>query len=464
MTAPPQHAELKIAYYGDDFTGSTDAMECLATAGLRTLLFLDPPTPMQLAALPDVEAIGVAGRSRALPTHELEAEVRPIFTALRALKPRHVHYKVCSTFDSSPEIGSIGRVIDIGAEVFDSSVVPLMVGTPSLGRWCVFGNLFAEVGIGSGGEVFRLDRHPAMRRHPSTPADESDLRVHLARQTDKFIGLFDVRQLDGPADEVAQAFRGFVDSKPAIVLFDIVSDRQYATIGRLIDSCVRDDASCFSVGSSGIEMALTSYWGRRTPRSLSAIQTEGASEAPVIVASGSRSPVTSDQIEFALAHGFVEAPIDVQRTVCEESSTREIERVIAIAIASLGKGRSVIVHSNGTPRSNSAELSAPQKRVVARKLGCALGEVLARCVGQWGVQRACIAGGDTSSYAAREMGITSLEMIATGARGSPLCRIRASQPTLDGVEMAFKGGQVGRPDFFVTFAQKAPVSENQRVD
>ena len=34
-----------IAFYGDDFTGSTDALECLASAGLRSVLFVDVPSP-----------------------------------------------------------------------------------------------------------------------------------------------------------------------------------------------------------------------------------------------------------------------------------------------------------------------------------------------------------------------------------------------------------------------------------
>ena len=42
-------SELLLAFYGDDFTGSTDAMEALALSGLRTVLFLSPPTPELLA-------------------------------------------------------------------------------------------------------------------------------------------------------------------------------------------------------------------------------------------------------------------------------------------------------------------------------------------------------------------------------------------------------------------------------
>src|SRR5688500_7577560 len=142
--------QLRLAYYGDDFTGSTDALEFLTRAGLRTRLFLKTPTAAQCEGL---DAVGVAGLTRSMNPDAMEAELRPAFTALRALGAPHVHYKVCSTFDSSPTVGSIGRAIDVGAEIFRARFIPLLVGSPALGRYCVFGNLFARMGIGSTGEI-----------------------------------------------------------------------------------------------------------------------------------------------------------------------------------------------------------------------------------------------------------------------------------------------------------------------
>ncbi|HAX43462.1 MAG TPA: serine kinase, partial [Solibacterales bacterium] len=55
---------LRLAFYGDDFTGSTDALEALELAGIRARLFLHPPSPSELAAFPGLEAAGVAGGSR----------------------------------------------------------------------------------------------------------------------------------------------------------------------------------------------------------------------------------------------------------------------------------------------------------------------------------------------------------------------------------------------------------------
>ena len=54
-----------------------------------------------------------------------------------------------------------------------------------MGRFQCFGNLFAL----AHGKGYRLDRHPVMSQHPVTPMDEADLGRHLARQTEKPIGL-----------------------------------------------------------------------------------------------------------------------------------------------------------------------------------------------------------------------------------------------------------------------------------
>src|SRR5438552_4634232 len=106
-------ANLRLCFYGDDFTGSTDALESLALAGIRTILFTNPPSAQQLAQHPDLQAFGVAGTTRSMTPEQMEQTLRPAFIALKATGAPIVHYKVCSTFDSSPQIGSIGRVIDI---------------------------------------------------------------------------------------------------------------------------------------------------------------------------------------------------------------------------------------------------------------------------------------------------------------------------------------------------------------
>ena len=69
-----------------------------------------------------------------------------------------------------------------------------MIGAPNLGRYQIFGNLFARSGLDT--EPFRLDRHPTMRQHPITPMAEADVRQHLALQTNVNVGLVDVLRLN----------------------------------------------------------------------------------------------------------------------------------------------------------------------------------------------------------------------------------------------------------------------------
>jgi uncharacterized protein YgbK (DUF1537 family) len=179
---------LLVAYYGDDFTGSTDVMEVLTFAGLPTVLFLDVPASGELERFPGRRGIGVAGTARSRSPEWMRAHLPPALAALDALGAPVLQYKVCSTFDSGPAAGSIGCALEIGLKATRRAWCAMVVGAPALRRYQAFGTLFAAVdGVG-----YRLDRHPTMSRHPVTPMAEADLRLHLARQTDEPVGLVDL--------------------------------------------------------------------------------------------------------------------------------------------------------------------------------------------------------------------------------------------------------------------------------
>ncbi|GAB3577598.1 four-carbon acid sugar kinase family protein [Hymenobacter daeguensis] len=435
---------LLLAYYGDDFTGSTDALEFLSRAGARTALFIAPPTPAQLAAYPGLDAIGVAGLTRAMPPAAMQAVLAPAFAALRALGPRHVHYKVCSTFDSSPTIGSIGRALEVGRAVFPNAFVPLLVAAPQLGRYCAFGNLFARLGIGSGGGIFRLDRHPSMRQHPTTPADESDLRRHLARQTSLKTGLLDILQITRPLAEMQAALDAQANAGAEVILFDALYEEQLLGIGAAIDSYATASVPLFSVGSSGVEMALGQFWAENNTLTPVAEWPNPGRAAPLLVVSGSCSPVTAGQIAWARANGFAEVVLDAQRLAAEESEAAADAMLLSCqqqATDFIQQNQSVIVHTDGGAAGGTQSLPA-------EKLGTALGRLARAVVRHTGVRRVVVAGGDTSSYAARAMGIEAVTMLAPLYPGAPLCRATAPGSPLDGLEVNFKGGQVGAPDYF----------------
>lgn len=448
-------SDLILGYYGDDFTGSTDVMESLSFAGIKTVLFMSAPTPEQIARFPDVRAVGVAGRTRSMAPNEMAKELTPVYEAFKKLGTSVVHYKTCSTFDSAPDIGSIGKAIDLGQTVFMGDYVPLVVGAPILNRYCAFGNLFARSGLDS--DLFRLDRHPTMKQHPITPMTEADLRLHLGKQTDKSIGLLDLLALGLDGQALQDAFDLVMAEKPDILLFDTVYDNHLAKIGRLIWQSAKKD-TLFVAGSSGAEYALVAHWRElgmipaEIPRpSLEAV-------AQTVVVSGSCSPVTANQIDYALKNGFVEVALDPTAFADPDQVEDAISQGVEAGVKALKDGHSVILHTGRGPSDpriakTTAYLKSQGYDDLDIKLnsgevfGTALGRILKGILDVSGLKRAATAGGDTSYYVARALGVEALEVVAPTAPGSPMCRIYGAG--LDGVEMAFKGGQVGKVDFFV---------------
>ena len=419
MTMPPLPTDRPVlAWYGDDFTGSGAVMEVLSFAGLPAVLFLDPPTPAMLARFPGIRAVGLASDARTRSPDWMRAELPAAFAALSALGAPILHYKLCSTLDSAPHIGSIGTAAEIG--LAPGALAPLVVAAPQIGRWQAFGTLFARAGDG---DIHRLDRHPTMSVHPVTPMHEADVLRHLAQQTDlplNLIDLVDLKAGRGPA-RLAEA-----EASGGIVALDVVDDESLAAAGALLWQ-----SPGFVLGSQGIEYALVAAWQEA---GLIAPPPKPAPLAPVdrvAIVSGSCSPVTAAQIDHAEAAGFEIVTLD----------PRDPDWTAAgdAALAALARGRSPLV-ATARGRSDPAVTDGSG-------IGRGLGRLLDRLVREAGLTRAVIAGGDTSSHAARGLGLVALTAETAIAPGAAL--LRGHRADGSSLEIALKGGQMGPSDFFV---------------
>lgn len=449
--------ELLLAFYGDDFTGSTDAMEALAKSGYRTVLFLEAPTPAMVERFKGIRCIGVAGTSRAKTPPELAKEVRPVMESLSQLGAPVVHYKTCSTFDSSPQFGSIGEAIRVSRPFFKGqATVPLLVGAPALGRYTLFGQHFARMD----GDVYRLDRHPVMSRHPVTPMGEADLRLHLREQLGEEVGLMNILELEGDRRTVEERYRGKLAEKPPVLLMDALDDERMVMSGELIWKGVGEGLR-FVVGSSGVEYALTAYWEQsgmpKKARDEGGSPEEGspASIAPsnrILAVSGSASPVSQRQVETAIGQGF--RGIRISPSAIAEGSGLP-EELLNEAIRLLNEGESVVLYTALGP--DDPAIAETRSALAAKGIsGSQAGEHIGRQLGRWtthimrqaGLRRVVIAGGDTSGFVTSEMGIYGLEMLLPISPGAPLCKVYSEDSAMDGIELALKGGQFGSPDYF----------------
>jgi len=443
--------KLKLAFFGDDITGSTDAMEALVLAGVQTVLFLKPPTPeIVQEKFPDVQAVGLAGMSRTMSPEEMDSILPAAFSSLKALGAPLAHYKVCSTFDSSPEIGNIGRALDIGRKVFQSAYVPVAVGAPKLKRFVVFGNHFATIED----DTYRLDRHPVMSKHPITPMDESDLRRHLGKQTELKMGLIDVLHLEQSTDAIDQQIQGMQAQGIKIIILDTLDQSHLLKVGKLLTD-LGQQGQRFVVGSSGVEFALTEYWnskGEITPPEgfSSSVQAD-----QIVAMSGSASQYTATQIKRAIEQGFKGIQLDSTKLVDPSQQEAERNKLVAQSVDFLQDGESVILYSALGPddpmiaaTKEKAKSLGVETGKVGELIGTQQGIILKEILNKTGIRRAAVAGGDTCGHVMKQLSIFVLEFIIPLGTAAPLCRASSFDPNFDQMEISLKGGQLGNIDFF----------------
>jgi uncharacterized protein YgbK (DUF1537 family) len=420
-----------LTFYGDDFTGSTDLVLQYRRFGMEGIIFLGQPGEDELArAASEYQVVGIAGVTRALAPAEIAEVVEPAFRMLAALEPDFLQYKVCSTADSSPEVGSFAPAVRAGRRLTGQQVVPILVAQPDLGRYTVFSNHFAV----DRAVVYRLDRQPVMSRHPVTPMTEADLREHVALQLGEPVGSVTVNELrtrDGGTAALAAAATAGV---PAVIV-DALTDEDLRLAGRAI----LDRASSspvFAVGSGGLSTGVAAALGMSRETSTAPLP---PAAGPCLAVSGSCSPSTDDQIQYAVEHGWHGIRLDVTSGATQVWA--EVERLRGEVVGELAAGRSVVVYTCGGDQPRSSE--PVDGRVVAQ----ALASFVTTSAEQLGLARLLVAGGDTSGHVITALGATAMRS-KTVAGQTLLCELQAPTPVIDGLEVVLKGGQIGTLDFF----------------
>ena len=424
MSAPVPFPRPRVGWYGDDLTGATDTLATWAEHGHRALLFLRPPTTAQLAAAGPLDAVGIAGATRSMSPAAAAAEFDAAGRAFAALGVDVLHYKCCSTFDSAPDVGSIGAAVTALRRHVVNPFVSIVGGQPNLGRYCLFGNLFAAAG--AGGAVHRIDRHPTMSVHPVTPMAEADLRRHLAAQGMERIALIDYRAYaDGDAGTRLDASLG---TAPQAVLLDVAHESDLAVIGRLLADRLAA-GPMLAVGPSSVARALASVWDKPAANSAQPVSPPRG-DGPVLALVGSLSPVTRAQVDAARGYRII--AIDPAKLLADAGYQKVMREE---AIAELAQGHVMLV-TDGAPGAEMAR--------IAHATGALLNAVLAEA----DVSRIVVAGGDTSSHAIAALDAWGLSYKAPMVPGAPLCRLHSDDARLDGRDIILKGGQMGPVSFF----------------
>lgn len=446
-----------ISFYGDDFTGTAATAEALTQSGLPAVIFTEPPSPSYLEQhFPRARAVGISGTARTLPAKTLTPVLSPIFLSMKAYQSPIYIYKVCSTFDSSENIGNIGRAIELGRDTFFSDFIPILPAASKIGRYTVFGNHFAAVGDG---EVFRLDRHPSMANHPVTPMGEADLRKHLANQTKLRSGLVNIIEIREGPQRINSRIDELVAAGVPIIFFDCLSDEDLNTICETVFKRTHGDKPLFFVGSQELGYGLTAALRKTdvlsTQTEIKTSENKESDRGPILVISGSCATITGEQILWSKDNGFYDIPICPQNLLDSARRYADREQIVASAVNALAEGKSVILHTAIGPGDERIaamnrtieKLSLANSEandILGRELGAVAHEIISGSI----VKRVVISGGDTAGRIQKMLQVEALQISKPIGIAAPLCYVYSRLRHINGLEIAFKGGQIGRTNYF----------------
>jgi uncharacterized protein YgbK (DUF1537 family) len=445
-----------IAFYGDDFTGSAENLAQFHRFGLASFLFLRRPDMQAFAARArESDAIGIAGIARSLAPAAMVGEVEPIFRLFAEAGIRFAQYKLCSTFDSAPHVGNFAVVADIARRIFPGAFMPVFAAMPEFGRYTAFGNHFARFGP----DVFRLDRHPSMARHPVTPIHEADLRQMLAAQGAEHAQLFDLRSLDGSFEMARRKLDELLAASNAPIVFDGTSDEHCVRVAALADDRVAA-RPVVALAAQGFAYGL----GRHRGPAVAASTIEPlAKAAPLLVLSGSCAAQNARQIAHFEAQGAAAIRFSAAAAINPEACDRAVDEAALTAAALLASGQSVIAFTARGPDDPDVATTHAQAARLAldpatfsRRVGSALAAIAKRVIAKVPLRRVVFAGGDTSSYAVSALDPHGLGVVSGDYVTSAHVFRLAAEGAFDGLEIALKGGQVGNDEFFATLRDGRP--------
>src|ERR1700730_11652354 len=209
---------LALGCIADDYTGASDLANTLTRGGLRTVQTIG--VPADDLALPEVDAVVVSLKSRAIDAGLAVSRSRSAERWLRGRGAGHVLFKICSTFDST-DAGNIGPVMDALRADSGDAMVLVTPAFPETGRTVYQGNLF--VGAAP------LNESP-LKDHPLNPMHDSNLVRVLAGQSRTKIGLVGLATVTRGPEAVRAKLADLSGQGVGAAIIDAVFDLDLETI------------------------------------------------------------------------------------------------------------------------------------------------------------------------------------------------------------------------------------------
>jgi uncharacterized protein YgbK (DUF1537 family) len=403
----------------DDFTGATDLANNLVRAGMRVVQTIGVPA----AAVPGSDAVVVALKSRTIPAAEAVAQSLQALRWLQAQGCRQFYFKVCSTFDSTPQ-GNIGPVAEALLAALGASFCCVTPAFPENARTVYKGHLFV-------GDVLLSDS--GMRDHPLTPMTDASLVRVLQSQCQGRVGLVEHKVVRGGAAPIHARIRQLQAEGLRFAIVDALDNEDLMHLGRAIADMP------LVVAGSGVAIGLPQNHGLSPSAAAAALPPAQGAGA---IVSGSCSVATNQQVADFIRRGGPALAVDPLQIAAGRDVVSE---ALAWASTRLGE-QPVLVYSSAPPDS----VRAVQQQLGVADAGALVERALAAIacgLVERGVGRLVLAGGETSGAAVQALGVRQMRIGPQIDPGVPWCHAEASACGR-AVHLALKSGNFGSTDFF----------------
>jgi len=403
----------------DDLTGGAELASMMVARGIATGFSVGVATPLE----PAKSAYVIALKTRVAPVEEAVAAYLAAAEHLIDAGCRQIFFKYCGTFDSTPK-GNIGPCAEALMARLGAERVLFAPHLIEARRTIYQGYMFGANELLSEGPK---------RHDPLTPMTDSNLVRVLDAQSFQTAGLIAYADVVAGAQAIkARSLALAAQGKP-LQIVDGIFEHDLAQIAEAVA-----DEPLFT-GNASVAAHLPPAWRRRGLAPPPVKVTLPAIEGPAAILAGS----VAERTEQQLAHFGRDNPVfrfDLSRAFAGEDVSAQARAFAARWLPA----RPVAFATGDTPEGVAALQDRYGVAGAAAKAEALLSDLAKALVGDFGVRRLVVAGGETSGAIIDALGLTRLVVGSYLGPGLNRAVTLGEAP----LALMLKSGKLGPVDIF----------------
>ncbi|GEN85677.1 four-carbon acid sugar kinase family protein [Oceanobacillus sojae] len=393
----------KLGIIADDLTGATTVGVLLARSNISVAAYFEAEN---LSRDNEQEAFVLTTDSRAIKKEDAKARVREAVISLKENGATYLSKRIDTTLR-----GNIGAEVEAMLEMMDESTIGIMVpAMPQSKRILVGGYSIID--------SVPLSQTP-VAKDVRTPVEESHCPTLIEKQTDYPIETILLNTILAGKESLRNSLIEARNKGAKIIIADAVSLEHIDLIAQVI-SGLKWNILMIDPGPFTERMAYYNGFGKKDEApgkvSASADQLNGT----VLAVAGSASSVTKEQINhLSKQENVIQIPVTAKDLICcNEISSKEIKRVIDLAVNHLKKSspQALVIETSVT--NERVDLKAEEKRnglqpgESADNINKALGEITKGILLQTSKIRGIyMTGGDTMVHILKMLEAVGIKLV-----------------------------------------------------